>query len=360
MAKKSDLYQYLLWRGDIPFKEVKLNEVDSIILSEISYFEMYDKVPLYPTKESVEYSKAIDDVFKDHPKKKIKTGLIVPYEIVTLVDEVRKQPRFGLMKATNYINHISTKKRIQFSAITFILDDGSIYVSFRGTDDSLIGWQENLDMLTTFPVPAQEEARKYLNKVARLFPKGDIYVGGQSKGGALSFYAGMYSDEKVKKRIKRIDSFDGPGFTPGKIDMEVFNKVKDRMHKYIPQTCIVGLMLDNLPLENTVVHSTARGVFQHNPLSYEIVGGKFIIHPSGLDNNALLIKKKFDELVSRLTPEERDQLCEDFFHFIEMKNINTLTEASKKSIFTLAKDAKFKQGKVFVELFFYIITHGGI
>jgi hypothetical protein len=70
---------------------------------------------------------------------------------------------------------------MQFSAVSFLLPGGDVFVAFRGTDDTLVGWKENFNMSFMHPVPAQREAHKYLERVAAA-TSGRIFVGGHSKG----------------------------------------------------------------------------------------------------------------------------------------------------------------------------------
>ena len=66
---------------------------------------------------------------------------------------VADKKRFANIEVSNYINVVDKKKVMQFSAMCFHISDDLIYVAFRGTDDSLIGWQEDIDMVCDFPVP---------------------------------------------------------------------------------------------------------------------------------------------------------------------------------------------------------------
>ncbi|MBO4331305.1 MAG: DUF2974 domain-containing protein, partial [Oscillospiraceae bacterium] len=45
----------------------------------------------------------------------------------------------------NFLMSIAVRTE-QFSALTVVLPDGRPFVTFRGTDDTLIGWKENMLM----------------------------------------------------------------------------------------------------------------------------------------------------------------------------------------------------------------------
>ncbi len=84
---------------------------------------------------------------------------------------------------SDFINKIDVEQEKQFSAITIHLPDDYIYVAYRGTDNTIIGWREDLNMCFSDTVPSQIDAVNYLNKIAKKYdnPKLKILVGGHSK-----------------------------------------------------------------------------------------------------------------------------------------------------------------------------------
>lgn len=48
------------------------------------------------------------------------------------------------MKLNCYINLVEKEWETQFSAITFILDDGTLFLAFRGTDETIVGGRKTL------------------------------------------------------------------------------------------------------------------------------------------------------------------------------------------------------------------------
>ena len=161
---------------------------------------------------------------------------------------------------------------IQFSAMTVEDDKGFKYVVFRGTDDSLIGWKEDLNMTFKTPVPAQKYSVKYLEKVAS-YLEGDFIVGGHSKVGNLSVYAAMNCSDEVRDRIIRIYSHDGPGFITELLEDSCYDKIKDRIVKFVPKSAVVGLF-GNVE-DYIVVDCEKMGVKQHNPYNWIIEGFEF-------------------------------------------------------------------------------------
>ena len=59
--------------------------------------------------------------------------------------------RFGSLKLNYYMNVVNEDKEAQFSAITYVLEDKNVFIAYRGTDATLIGWKEDLNL--AFPRP---------------------------------------------------------------------------------------------------------------------------------------------------------------------------------------------------------------
>lgn len=116
-----------------------------------------------------------------------------------------ENPRYANVRLGAVVEHINQGEQTQFAAATFQLPDGhkrrkptykgTLVISFRGTDDSLIGWKEDFNMAFQYPVPAQRSASAYLDMVARLW-EGPIILVGHSKGGNLAIYAAMNADPR--------------------------------------------------------------------------------------------------------------------------------------------------------------------
>ena len=148
----ANIFDYLIWRGDLSFLEAPFNEIDNLILSRVSYFPFDEKL----------------DKQKIH---------ILQKEDIDLFPALAKSERFANLKLKKYINKIDIKSEKQFSAITIILPDNTAYISYRGTDNTLVGWKEDLNMSFMDLVPSQIDAVNYLNNLEKEI-KGDIRVGG--------------------------------------------------------------------------------------------------------------------------------------------------------------------------------------
>ena len=325
-GKNPSIYEYLNWRGDLTFDTVPLGEVDNLIFSAISYVDLSDVVSedLAPQRPPVLLS-VTKNYLHTQPKIVQRMGLIIPRQIVTLLVRAAKTPRFGLCRPFGYVNRICDEEQKQFCAVSFRLPTGDIFVSFRGTDDTIVGWKENFNMSFMHPVPAQTEALFYLESVASK-TSGNIYVGGHSKGGNLAVFAAVKASRATRERIIAVYNNDGPGFDRKFIEGEDYKQMSSRIHTLVPQTSVIGMLLEHE--ENyTVVKSNSTGLLQHNGLSWEIMGGSFV-HLDEVDEESKSIDRSLKAWLEELSAEERAQFVDSLYEAIVSTNAKTLTELS--------------------------------
>ena len=247
----SNILDYLDWR-DISLKKVEFNEIDNLILSRLSYFPfdgIVEEDELITIKESYQKYKNNGTV-----------GRILQEEDIDLFPRLANSERFGNLKLTNYINKLDPIQEKQFSAITIIMPDDTIYVAYRGTDNTIIGWKEDFNMSFCELVPAQIDAVSYLEDVAEKYVN-KIRVGGHSKGGNLAVYAATFCKEFVKARIINVYNNDGPGFCDKVIKSKQYKEILEKVHTFIPQTSIIGRLL-NHEEKTTILKSEEIGIMQ--------------------------------------------------------------------------------------------------
>jgi len=325
------LYDYINWRGDLSFQDVPLNEVDSLIFSLLSYLDLKGIVSEDHNGPTVSLRAAANAFFARNPDpKKISLGLIVPKDIVKLFRALKDTVRFRNVGLKAQVNRIDTVEQTQFSAITFLLDDRKAVVTYRGTDDTLIGWKENFNMSFMPVIPAQNSAVDYLEQAAQAFA-GELYLTGHSKGGNLAVFAGVRCHEKVKPRISQIWCNDGPGFGTGMLNDPDYIKMRPVIHSLVPQSSVVGMLLEH-DEHYTVVKSRQTGLFQHDGLSWNVMGGSFI-HLENVTEECKRTDKTLNEWIKKMTPEQREQFVDALYQVLSTNDAMTLTDllAAKKN-----------------------------
>ena len=215
-----NIMDYISWRGDLTFEQSKFNEVDNLILACFSYVNL-DGIPAVAEQKGIELKNLTEEFMKLHTMEELEADKSFIRLAPFMMLEMAETNRFGNSVIRNYVNEIVTEAEQQFAAVEIVLEDGTSYVSFRGTDDTIIGWKEDFN-LSTGVVPAQERAVEYVRRVSEN-TSGMLRVGGHSKGGNLAIYGAVMCKEAHEK-IMEVYSNDGPGFSKefseGGIDRE--------------------------------------------------------------------------------------------------------------------------------------------
>lgn len=323
------LFDYLDWRGDLSFSACPLGEVDNLIFSNVCYLD-FEGIISDKLDKSIMYLTAMKRYKQLHKGEVGYLGLIFPTDMVKLATKAARSERFGRTRVAGHINIIDLSVEMQFSATTFLLDDNSCFVSFRGSDDTLVAWKENFNMSFMSTVPAQEKALEYLEDVARTYPQRHIYVGGHSKGGNLAIYAAAKCSPEVKERIACVYSNDSPGFSKEFLESEGYAGVKDRVKALVPQSSVIGLLLEHVDGQ-TVVKSNHTGLYQHDCLGWEIKG-KSLVHLDKLTADSQSIDRTLKVWLSDMSTEKRRRIVNTVYDIISSDSVKTLTElnADKK------------------------------
>lgn len=269
---KGTIIDYLKEYADVSLKDEPMNDVDSLVLCQFAYLKFDGLVPLV-TENARPVS--LQQLYEHPDYEKLYGDERYEKENRALFEAMRVCARFRNMKLNCYINIIENQAdfETQFSAVTFLLEDGTMYVAYRGTDETIVGWKEDFNMAFLSPVPGQEFAIKYLNMVTKRLPK-DFYIGGHSKGGNLAVYAAMRCVPQVQRRILKIYSMDGPGFRPEVLEKYDFGRIEDRTCKILPHSSLVGMLFEK-DIRYQVVESRTFGLAQHNPFTWLVRDGHF-------------------------------------------------------------------------------------
>lgn len=317
----SNICDYIKWRGDLTLEQDKFNEVDALILARFSYLP-FDNI--IEENEIV----TIKELSKRFKKQDISKLPILWPDDKELFPLMGKSKRFGEMKATQYINKISIEKEQQFSVITILLPDNTIYVSYRGTDNTIVGWKEDFIMSFKSHITSQIDSIKYLEEIGKQYKKEKIRIGGHSKGGNLAIYASTFASEKVKNRIINIYNADGPGFEKEILETEEYKEVLDKIHSYIPQSSIIGRILNNKG-KYTIVKSTQKGIMQHDLYTWQLKGKEFISIDE-LTNESKIIDETLTALLDNTEPEEREKVINVVFDMLYKTDAETVGQIRKK------------------------------
>ena len=138
--------------------------------------------------------------------------------------------------------------------MAFRFPAGFSYLSFRGTDSTIVGWKEDFNMAFRCPVPSQESAARYVDEAADAID-GPLLCGGHSKGGNLAVYGAAMCSDAARERIERVYSHDGPGFVEEFLNGNAFADLSGRIDKTLPRSSIFGMMFETQE-DYAIVEST--------------------------------------------------------------------------------------------------------
>ncbi len=332
-----NIISYLEECGHMSFGDLPFNEVDALILSQFSYLKLDGLIPkITDEAEAVSFlhlAGHMDEqvVFSDERYEK---------DNRILFDHMLNSRRFSATRFNYYATIIDEHVETQFCALTCFFEDALPVVIYRGTDENFVGWKEDFNMAFKKPVPGQHLAKLYLNQVGGLVFS-DFIVCGHSKGGNLAVYSSMNTYPDIRNRIKRIYSFDGPGFRPEILKSEDYDTISDKIEKYIPKSSLVGMLLEEHE-DYLVVDSHSVGVLQHNPYTWRVKDASFIAKEEVYKSRQFM-NTALNEWILALDDEQLELFGETLFYILEgceMKNLVEVAQDWKKGINNMIRASK--------------------
>ncbi len=335
----SNIIDYVKWRGDLSFSKSPFNEVDGLIFSKLAYL-VFDNIVEsgfdqdITLREFAEKEKTVENAVLSMLFMKLKD-----YEELLAV--CAKSNRFGKCKLKNYVNIIKPEKELQFSAITFVLSNDKIVIAYRGTDDTIAGWKEDFNMGIMETVPSQIQAYRYLMDVTNVYKEEKIYIVGHSKGGNLAVYSTIYSPLSVNTRIEDVYNFDGPGFIMDLDQNKTYMRLLNRIHTLVPQSSIIGMLLDRKE-QSTIIRSNATGGFmQHYGFTWEVSAPNSFERLEVLNKDSQIIDTTLKNFAATATVDQKRRLLNaitDIFKGYESYTLTELTADKMQVVNKLARN----------------------
>jgi len=322
-----NVLDYLRWRGDLTFSQAPFNEVDNLALAQISFIDWTGIVPP-PGHGSVTLMQAADQFFAVTSIDEVADKYLNLRDYYVMAQLMSRTNRFRNMRLLNYSYSFDAAKEEQFGAVTAALGDGTLYVSFRGTDSTIVGWKEDFNIAVMCPTPSQRIAADYLNWVIDNSVR-RVRVGGHSKGGNLAMYAAAMV--KDHRRIIHVYNNDGPGFTPAFIKSQAFISIRPLIRMFIPQTSVIGLLMCNDAPRHVVLSDSKDVIWQHNGYSWQVERDHFIYLPSNTDD-AKTIDRITDSWVYNISTEDKMVFFNTVYDLLVENGIKTLDDMNKNML----------------------------
>ena len=309
-----DIFDYIKWRGDLSFRSDPPNEIDALVFSGLAYI-CYGVTLSSNIIARATLREAAREVL-EAPDALSRSQIKNDRELLKAASE---SDRFGNCILTHYTEHMVPEEETQFAAVAFLLDDGSAFLAFRGTDDSLTGWKEDFNMSFRESVPAQRMAVEYVESfvLSHTLP---LRLGGHSKGGNLAVYAGARVAENTQKRILHVYNNDGPGFGSHMMTDEGYLRIVPKIRTFVPQSSVIGMLLEHEE-PYTVIKSDQVSLLQHDFYSWRLLARSFI-RMEDITADSRFLDMTIKNWIAQMTSQERNILVDELFGLLESGEVS--------------------------------------
>lgn len=322
------LLDYVALRKDLTFSEREFNPVDALALNQLAYADFLDS--------NINLKEACKNYIEKYDQEHVEFGL--SENVPKLIREISTSIRYQniILKRQQVV--FDEQALIQFGAITFELEDKSLFIAFRGTDSTIIGWKENLKMTYESHLPCQDLAKNYFKEEMEMIPLKkyffglikrkvypNIYISGHSKGGYLAMYAYM-SNQEYESYIQHVYNFDGPDFRDD-IYQEMQEVKYDKITNYQPQQSIIGRILNHQE-KSVIVQADGVGLESHDPFEWYMDTNNYVFaneHTKESDETLQFI----DEILMSKSDEEKKKCADLIFSLFDSLDIQTISDMSK-------------------------------
>ena len=348
----ANMVDYVAWRGDIPFEVSPWCAIDALLMASLSYLNFHGISD--GQGWTLSEAKRIDLLIPDE-----KSGIFPARS--RLFEAMADSVRFRDCRMHHFIALTDPEREMQFSAMCIDLPDGTLCAAFRGTDNTVIGWKEDFNMSYRTLVPGQEAAIYYLKQLVQATER-PLRLTGHSKGGNLAMYAASCLAPEQRDRIQEIDIFDAPGMNHEMARTEGYRQTMGKIRSWLPQGSIIGLLMDYFE-PYTVVKSTASGISQHDPMTWQIYGPRFE-EIKEIDRSAAIVRDTLHEWLETSTPEQRGAFVDALFQYVgktKATRLSELTNEKWKSLMTMVggrKDLDPEARRIFNRLMAQAVTLG--
>ena len=322
----ANVFDYLQWRGDLLFSQDGFHTADALILSRLSYIQLDG---ILGENESLTVRKAAEKFFADETR----AEQVLWKGDAELLQAAAQSARFGDLVLSDYVNIVDGETKMQFSAVVIDVD-GRQFLSYRGTDNTVVGWQEDFALFTQFPLPSQIKALEYFEHAAARFD-GRFILGGHSKGGNLAVYAAAFSEQALRGRIDAVYSMDGPGFERENLENSAFDEIRGKIHTFVPQSSVFGMLLEHRE-HYTVIQSDRKGFMQHDIYSWSIDRTEPVTLPKTTATSAFF-DHTITDFFDGMSRSDRVRLADGVFEVLKSADVMTFDEMLERLMHSIGK-----------------------
>lgn len=322
-----NICRYINKFGDRSFNRKPFSNVDSLVLSQISYLIFKDV--LKDDGDTI----AIKDLDSTDIIESLTKDTLEPRNNRILIRELARSKRFQNIHIAYFTRKDDEEKMQQFAALTFLIGRNAAYIAFRGTDISILGWKEDLNLALLSEVPSQLAAKKYLDTVFKhLNDRHLIMVGGHSKGGNLAVYAATNCRPEIQERISVVFDHDGPGFKKRIFSQDNFLNIESKIDRTIPRNSLVGILLNHYHRTTIVKSRAITGLIQHDPFRWQIDDKGHFITCDQRSGNSTALDQAFNDWLEDMSDEERRSMIEKIFRIFDTSKIVDVKQVKREGL----------------------------
>lgn len=309
-----NISNYLNWRGDLDFREHPFSEVDSLVLSVLAGLDLDGIVPARGSGEKISVKAASEKFY-------------IAGDISSLRDEDADAILYRMAQSDRYreaqlMDYIRPEGDAPFSALTVALDDGTSFIGYAVKVSDLDGFKRVFDGSCTV-TPAHREAVLYAEEI--LSRKRSLCrIGGVGGGGTLALYAAAMCRDDLKPAVLMVYAGDGPGPAPDLLPPSARNLMKNRCTVILPEYSVAGTLFtpDTRPL---IVKSTARGILQTDPMTWQVESDHFVTVRRH-DRESAACSEILDAWIEASSQDDRTQFINDLFGALRLNGARTLED----------------------------------
>ena len=322
---------YMYWRGDVPFFVAPIAEADEFLICMMGMFDLRHVVP--EDGSYISLRRALELYLANGGD--LSLGALTSDVIAPSVLSIQKSERFADVMLSGYRFHVSPAENEQFSALTVRVPGGRHYITFRGTDDTIVGWKENFMLTVQDEVPAQRDAAEYLRWAAQTYP-GQLVVAGHSKGGNLAVYAASVAEEEIQSRIGKILNLDGPGFMPEFLENPGYRRIRGKIRTVVPQHTMVSSLLFR-DSEIAVVKSNAQFLSAHNGFTWEVDGRGNFVRMGDRSPASKAFDQAMKTVLESMSVQERADFIDQMFGTLAAGGAATITDVTDRKVWEVMR-----------------------
>ena len=296
------IIDYLNYYKNKSLRENQWNVIDNLIFSVLAYLPLETFSGVKSMPNFCEYA----ENFRDRQDE----SNMAPTSF-KIFDLVKNTNRYRNLEIYNFEN-IRTNSA-QFGAMTLRTGRETI-ILFKGTDNSFIGWIENMRTTYEYPTTTQTMAVRYLEENIKFLKDLNVYVVGHSKGGNLAMVAAMEAPDILFNRIKTVYNFDGQGFRKKEFKSSKYERLAKKLYTFVPSKSIVGILMYNRVYRVVGSNSVSRNT-EHYPTSWKVFG-EFLVDGK-LSRGSIILHERSTKGIEDMNYEKTKEAFETLFENIE-------------------------------------------